>query len=228
MRNVIIIGCDLHDESMLLKIAEGRNTPHVRSFENTSTGRKRMIEYLKKQAEAAGNARIVFAYEASGQGFGLYDELTNAEVECHVLAPTKIARSVRQKSQKTDEKDAQQLLELLRAYVLAGNALPTVWVPDRQTRDDRELVRMRLDVSDKSVSLKAQVQSLLKRNYLRRPKGSGKGWTRRFWGWLQLSLVESEDPENCPLDFTALAPVLAACCDSFDSWKRNESCSTRR
>jgi transposase len=207
MRNVIMIGCDLHDESMLLKIAEGRNTPHVRSFENTSTGRKRMIEYLKKQAEAAGNARIVFAYEASGQGFGLYDELTDAEVECHVLAPTKIARSVRQKSQKTDEKDAQQLLELLRAYVLAGNALPTVWVPDRQTRDDRELVRMRLDVSDKSVSLKAQVQSLLKRNYLRRPKGSGKGWTRRFWGWLQLSLVESEDPENCPLDFSTRAAL---------------------
>ena len=57
---------------------------------------------------------MIFAYEASGQGFGLYDELTAAGFECHVLAPTKIARSTQHRHRKTDEQDAEQILQLLR------------------------------------------------------------------------------------------------------------------
>jgi transposase len=96
-------------------------------------------------------------------------------------------------SQKTDEKDAQQLLELLRAHVLAGNELPTVWIPDPTTRDDRELVRMRLDVAEKMTMIKSQIQSLLKRNHIRRDEGAGKGWTRLFRSWLKGTLCESAD-----------------------------------
>jgi transposase len=196
MRKVIMVGCDLHDKTMLLKIAAGCEEPETRSVKNTATGRAKMIEELQKRAAAAGGARVLFAYEASGQGFGLYDELTDAGIECHVLAPTKIARSQRQASQKTDEKDAQQLVELLRAHVLAGNELPTVWVPDPTTRDDRELVRMRLDVAEKMTMVKSQIQSLLKRCHIRRDQGTGKGWTRLFRSWLKSTLCESA---NSPL-----------------------------
>ena len=48
-----------------------------------------MIRKLKEKAEKVGAKRIVFAYEASGLGFNLYDELTEAGLEFHVLAPTK-------------------------------------------------------------------------------------------------------------------------------------------
>jgi transposase len=81
----------------------------------------------------------------------------------------------------------------VRAFVLAGNPLPAVWVPDAQTRDDRELVRTRLDVSVKIGLLKNQVKSLLKRNQMRRPPGQGKSWTRGFRLWLLQSLVERAD-----------------------------------
>lgn len=193
MCKVIMIGCDLHDKSMLLKIAEGRSKPEMRSVKNTASGRAKMIADLKKRAAAADGARVLFAYEASGLGFGLYDELTDVGIECHVLAPTRIARSQRQKSQKTDEKDAQQLLELLRAHVLAGNDLPTVWIPDATLRDDRELIRMRIDVAEKITATKAQIKSLLKRNHVARAKGTGKGWTRRFCSWLKCGLCESAE-----------------------------------
>lgn len=199
MRKVIMIGCDLHDRAMLLKVATGREEPETRLVRNTVAGRKAMIADLWRRAKALGGARIVFAYEASGQGFGLHDELTDAGLECYLLAPTKIARSPRQRSQKTDEKDALELLQLLRAHVLAGNPLPTVWIPDLKTRDDRELVRMRLDVGAKITALKAQVQSLLKRNQLRRPPEAGKGWTKRFWAWLRGTLSEPADPSRSPL-----------------------------
>ena len=44
------------------------------------------------------------------------------------------------------DRDADDVVEKLRGHVLAGNRLPTVWVPDQQTRDDRELIRTRLEL----------------------------------------------------------------------------------
>jgi len=184
MQEYIMVGCDLHDRTMLLKIARGREEAKKRSFSNDAGGRAAMIAYLQAEAEAAGEAKVLFAYEASGQGFGLYDELTAAGFECRVLAPTKMPPSPKQKKNKTDERDAQRVLEVVRGHVLAGNALPSVWIPDPQTRDDRELVRARLDASRKLTRLKAQVQTLLKRNGATRPAGVGQGWSSRFQTWL--------------------------------------------
>jgi transposase len=60
-----------------------------------------------------------------------------------------------------------------------------VWVPDKQTRDDRDLVRARLDVRKKVTALKAQVRSLLKRSGIKKkPSGLGQGWTRAYRAWL--------------------------------------------
>lgn len=199
MCKVIMIGCDLHDGKMILKTAIDRQEPETTSADNTARGRKSLIAQLLNRAKTVGATRIVFAYEASGQGFGLHDQLTEAGIECYVLAPTRITRSVRQRGEKTDERDALQLLELLRAHVLAGNRLPAVWIPDRQTRDDRELVRMRLDVGEKVTALKTQVQSLLKRYQLRRPETAGKGWTVAFGNWLECVLANPVLPASCPL-----------------------------
>ena len=190
MGKCIMVGCDLHDKNMLLKIAEDRGKPKKRSYQNNASGRKAMITALKKRASAAGGARIIFAYEASGLGFGLYDELTEAGIKCYVLAPTKIARSVSQRRSKTDEKDADAILDILRAHVLAGNELPTVWVPDPQTRDDREVVRARLDAAQKVTGLKSQIRTLLKRNGVAKPAEAGKGWTGKYRAWLRELLGE--------------------------------------
>lgn len=193
MRKVIMIGCDLHDASMILKIAVDREAPETKSVKNDPHGRQALAADLRRRAQAEGGARVIFVYEASGQGFGLYDELTAAGVECCVLAPTKMARSQRQRSAKTDETDALELLEALRGHVLAGNRLPTVWIPDAATRDDRELVRMRMEVAEKMTAVKTQVQCLLKRTRLRRPPGVGQGWTKPFRRWLQQDLIVSAE-----------------------------------
>lgn len=140
MAEFIMVACDLHDKTMALKIARGREAAESVTLRNTPACRQRLIEELNGRARAAGLARVIFAYEAAGLGFGLHDELTAAGIECHVLAPTKIARSAQHRQRKTDEKDADQILQLLRGHVLAGNPLPSVWIPDIQTRDDRELV----------------------------------------------------------------------------------------
>lgn len=183
MNQVITVGCDLHDKSMLLAIDAGAKVL-IRTWANTRSRRQAMIADLRRRAQAVGAERIVLAYEASGLGFVLHDELVAAGIECCVLAPTGIERSQKHRKGKTDERDARHLLELLRAHVLAGNKLPAVWIPDPQTRDDRELTRARQELSDKVTRVKAQVRCLLKRNGLEAGDAPVKSWTPRYRQWL--------------------------------------------
>jgi transposase len=185
MTKVIMMGCDLHDRWMLLKVAVGTEKPIKRSFETSNTFG--MIEWLKDFACRKGAARTVFAYEASGQGFGLYDQLRDAGIECHVLAPTHLPHTTHRRKNKTDEKDAEMILDEVRAHVLAGRKLPTVWVPDPQTRDDREAVRLRLALGEQRTQIKNQIRSLAKRRGLKFPEwfSNSGNWSLRSVQWLR-------------------------------------------
>ncbi len=195
MHNYILAGCDLHDKTLLLKVAVNQGKPQVMVFSNTSGGRKKMIRTLKKMQQEIGAEAIHLAYEASGQGFGLHDELMDAGIRYSVLAPSHLPHSGKSRKAKTDEKDAQRVLEVLRGHVLAGNKLPSVWIPDAQTRDDREVVRARLDVGEKRTATRTQIQSLLKRNKVVKPKNCGKSWTNGHRAWLYSLLKESSELE---------------------------------
>jgi len=130
MSKCIMVGCDLHDKTMLLKIAVGREKAVTRSWGTDRAARQAMMGDLLDRAQRAGADRIVFAYEACGFGFRLHDELTSAGIEAYVLAPSKMERSAQHRKRKTDERDAQALLDRVRSYVLAGVGMPSVWVPD--------------------------------------------------------------------------------------------------
>lgn len=190
----IMVGCDLHKDNMLIKVAVGLEKAEKKTYWNTEDGRNAMIEQLKKRSEAEGGARVIFAYEASFLGFGLYDDLTNEGIDCYVLAPTKIARSVKHRRRKTDERDAERILEIVRGHILAGGELPAIWIPDRQTRRDRELVRMRLAVGEKLATTKTQIDVLLKRNRLEKPTSAGQNWTRKHQEWLNAAIGAELEP----------------------------------
>lgn len=183
MDKLIMVGCDLHDKSMLNKMDVGGKVVK-REWDNTRSGRQAMIADLQRRAAEIGAQRIVFAYEASGLGFILHDELVAAGIECYILAPTGMERSPKHWRRKTDERDAQKVLDLLRAHLLAGNDLPSIWIPDQQTRDERELTRGRLDLSDKLTQVKTQVRCLLKRNGVEPHEAPVKSWTPRYLVWL--------------------------------------------
>lgn len=185
MSKVTMIGCDLHDRTMLLKVAVDRGEAVKKSLPTSEP--EKMITWVKEFSERHGAGRIVFAYEASGRGFGLYDVLSAAGIECYVLAPTHLPHTTHRRKNKTDEKDAQMILDEIRAHVLAGRKLPEVWVPDPQTRDDREAVRMRLQLGEQRTRIKNQIRGLAKRSGLEFPAwfGRSSNWSRRSVGWLR-------------------------------------------
>ena len=185
MSKVTMIGCDLHDRWMLLKVAVGTGKPVKKSFQTSHAAE--MIDWLKEFARRHDSCRIVFAYEASGSGFGLYDDLTDAGIECHVLAPTHLPHTTHRRKNKTDEKDAEMILDEVRASVLAGRKLPAVWVPDPETRDDREPLRLRLSLARQRTQIKNQIRCLVKRSKLPLPDSFSKSgdWSKRSVTWLR-------------------------------------------
>ena len=202
MDKCIMVGCDLHDKSMLLKIAVDRGRPAMRSWGTDAGARQAMRADLKRRAQEVQVTRIVFVYEACGFGFRLHDELTAAGIECYVVAPSRMERSAKHRKRKTDERDAQALLDNLRGFILAGSELPWIWIPDQQTRDDRELVRLRLTLAEEATSVKTRIRWLLKRCGIE--KGPAEAWTREHWAWL-CELAEGVLPGGAG---TALASLV--------------------
>lgn len=207
MSKVIMIGCDLHDRSMLIRFAVDQGKPEEASFSNDSLGRGLLIERLKQAAHEEHAKRIVFAYEASGQGYGLSDLLHEHGIECYVLSPTHLPKTAKSAKQKTDSKDAQMLLEQVRGFVLAGNPLPVVWTPPQRLRDDRELVRARVDASDDTTRIKLQILSMLKRYGIMKPSWYTTRWSKRFVKWLRDRAAEMD---------TVVTPVLESLVDRYE------------
>jgi len=184
MSKVIMIGCDLHDATMRLRMAADAEESVGKSFPTADV--PATLSWMRDFAGKHGASRIVLAYEASGQGFGLYDVLSDAGIECYVLAPTHLPHTAHRRKNKTDDKDALMVLDEVRGHVLAGRKLPAVWVPDPQTRDDRELVRMRLELGEARTRTKNQIRHLAKRSKVAFPVWFTKSgnWSKRSLAWL--------------------------------------------
>lgn len=194
MSNVIMIGCDLHDRNMLLRYAVGTSEPQQLAYDNDAAGRRRMIAQLKSVARKNDADRIVFAYEASGLGHGLSDQLHGEGIDCFVLSPTHLPKTPKSARLKTDAKDAQMLLEQLRGFVLAGNDLPVVWTPPQRLRDDRELVRARIDVADEMTRVKLKISTLFKAREIKIASPTKSRWTKAFVAWIRDDVIPTLDP----------------------------------
>src|SRR5215475_7356044 len=190
MVNHIFVGIDLGDKNSVARIAVNQGKTERWGFVNDRRGRQRLLDEVRRRSEKVENGQIVMAYEASSCGFILYDEAKARGIRCEVLALTKMEKSVEQRQHKNDDRDADDVVEKLRGHVLAGNRLPTVWIPERQMRDDRELVRARLDLVEKQTRVKTQIQMLIKRQGVEKPSGIGASWTVRHRQWLE-ALTES-------------------------------------
>lgn len=207
MCKVIMIGCDLHDATMVLKAAVGSGPDFKKTFPTSQ--RAEMIAWMRELAAQEQAQRTCFVYEASGQGFGLRDDLCEAGIECHVLAPSHLPHTQNSRKRKTDDRDAQMLLDELRAHVLAGRKLPAVWIPDRQTRDDREAVRLRLETAAERTRVKNRIKNLLKRWQVALPKGftASGDWSKRSLAWLDEVAAGTGSPEQAGGLGAGTAPV---------------------
>jgi len=192
MNKYILIGCDIHEKTLVLRWSlRGRDVQEA-TVANAPEDRAAMVQMFQTLCRKHRCAGIHFAYEASGLGFGLYDQLTDAGMKCYVLAPSAIPRSPKHASSKSDGRDAARLLEILSAHVVAGNRIPDIWVPDKQTRSDRDLLRLRQDLGHAVAAIKSRIKSLLRLHDIPIPEG------HRLWGCKHMAWLKAISRKSSP------------------------------
>jgi transposase len=112
------------------------------------------------------------AIEASGTWWWLVDLLEDLGHQ-PVLSHPKQTKAIASARLKNDKVDAERLALLLR-----GDLLPTVWIPPREIREARELVRHRVHLIWMRTTIKNQLHALLARRNLR-PSSYERWMTQR-------------------------------------------------
>ena len=202
---MIMIGCDFHpglEELALLDTEAGRRREHCLSH---SFGSGSVREFY-----AGLGQPVRVGLEASGYSQWLEEMLEELGIELWVGDPARIRKAAPRK-QKTDRNDARLLLQLLEE-----NRFPRIWVPDRATRDLRQLLMHRHKLVTMRSSISHQLQAIALNRGVQRKKAlwnkEGRQqlkslqlppWTTRRRDEL-LALREQWDAEIAELDKVVL------------------------
>jgi transposase len=95
------------------------------------------------------------ALEATGNWYWIVDEIEQAGLEPKLVHPRK-AKLMMGMINKTDKLDVHGLNRLQR-----NGTLPTVWIPPRELRDQREITRARMVMTCHRTRLKNRIQATL-------------------------------------------------------------------
>lgn len=103
------------------------------------------------------------ALEASTSGVFVYDYLTTHGLSVKVANPNAI-KLISHSDKKTDMSDAEKLADLLRT-----NMLPVCYMPDKKTREMRDLIRHRRALVNIKTGIKNKIRAILTREGLKLP-----------------------------------------------------------
>ena len=121
-------------------------------------------------------ATLRVCYEAGPTGYGIHRRLSEAGIDCEVVAPSLIPVQSGNRV-KTDRRDAKRLAQLHRA----GELTP-IYVPDEAAEALRDLERAREDAKRAQTVARHQLSKFLLRHG-RRYTESGN-WTLRHLAWI--------------------------------------------
>ncbi len=130
-----------------------------------------------------GNSRFLCGYEAGCLGYSLYKEITSYKwkdfsVECVIMAPTTMAASPKDKTQKSDPIDARRI-----AQCLCFGQYSSVYVPTEEDNAVKEFIRMRDDTQTMLKQTKQQILALCTRHGFH--YGGKSYWTQKHMAWLE-------------------------------------------
>ena len=156
------VGWDLHRDYSQVAAVDGRG--RLRRQVRISNELEGLLEFVKSLP-----APVRVVVEATRNWEWLY-ELLEPVVEEVVLSHPKKAKAIASARIKTDKLDAQTLAHLLRT-----DLLPTCYLPPRETRLLRELLRYRASLLRVGTRIKNQVHALLAKQGKRSPYADAFG-----------------------------------------------------
>jgi len=140
------IGCDAHKKySVFAGVTEDGEIIQAKRVEHDREGFRSFLQTLPSVSQ--------IAVETTGNWYWLIDEMEKAG---HIPSLVHAAKAKLMMGQinKTDKLDAQGLAILAR-----NGTLPEVWIPPGELRDQRELPRMRMAMSQVRTKFKNRIHS---------------------------------------------------------------------
>jgi transposase len=186
------IAVDVHRKALFVVILdpEGKEVL-VRRFATTAAGEAELLAQLQ-----AGD-RVVL--EATGGAHRLANRLESVGTTVLIADPQQ-ARLVGMRGKKTDYRDCRALLKHLRSGELA-----TVWRPDVQTREIRQLTRERAAYNQGIVRLKNRIRALLWEEGLELPTDA---WEDVTGDWLAETTLAVAPRRILQREWAALQALL--------------------
>lgn len=141
-------GCDAHKRYSIFTSVDDRGS--VGPFVRVENDRSLFRGYLKKIPR-----RSQIAVETVGNWYWMVDEMEQAG-HIPLLTHAGKAKAMMGQLNKTDKLDAKGLALLLR-----NGTLPSIWIPPRNIRDQRELPRMRMMLVRMRTMIKNRIHATL-------------------------------------------------------------------
>ena len=181
MNRIIKIGMDVHSTNYTLCAMEPTIGSEDRIFGELQVAPdyKEVIAFINTLQLKLGlndDYSIECGYEAGCLGYTLYHQLTNAGIECVILAPTTMLTQQGQRI-KTDKRDAR-----LIAQCLCYGGYHPVYIPTGEDDSVKEYLRMRDDHKLALKKLKQQINAYVLRHG---HQYTGTKWTIKHVTWLK-------------------------------------------
>jgi len=147
---VLYIGMDVHKKGWLITILSKNLC--LRQYSQESKPQI-LINHLQKHYPGATYKCV---YEAGYSGFWIAEALIKAGIDCMVVNAADIPTTNKQNDRKTDTVDSKKLAEFLRAGLLHG-----IYIPSRESQEDRSLTRVRGTLVRTQTATKNRIKSFL-------------------------------------------------------------------
>jgi transposase len=162
----IFVGVDVHLKTWHVTM----RTRDVELFSGSIPGR---WETLRSLLDRYRDYRMKVVYEAGYFGFWLYDYLTSYGADCIVTPPSLLPQEYGNRV-KTDRRDSAKL-----ALLLSRGMLKRVWVPSKQERYHRQVVRRRRQLIKDRTRTQNRIKAELRFHGMEVPEHRGR-WSRIF------------------------------------------------
>ena len=173
-KTIKYIGLDVHKKSISIGIADEGRDGEVRYYGKIENDMNQLDKVVRKLISKG--AVLKFVYEAGPCGYSIYRYLNNNDINCVVIAPSKIPIQSGDRL-KNDKRDCLSLARLHRA-----GELTVVYVPTEDDEALRDLVRAREDAVRALRVAKQQLGAFLLRHDT---VYSGKSkWSKAHFNWL--------------------------------------------
>lgn len=165
----IYVGIDVDKRSYSFTASDSYNMIQSKTL---SAQPEQFLSYMKKKYP---NKEILFAYEAGGTGYHLYDYLKSQNCNCVIVSPASIPKPLNARV-KTNRIDSQQLVH----YIQRGY-FKSIRVPEGPYRALRHLVKIQESYTTKRKQARQRIKALLLFEnlsfYIKEPE---KSWSKRY------------------------------------------------